>query len=72
MANPRPCSASDPEVDFTIVMTPPNARKEIISALVGAGKHILLEKSIESDGAAPGNVPAPSQVAVPVSSLFVS
>lgn len=38
--------ADDPEVDFAIVLTPPNARLEIIKVLVSAGKHILLEKPV--------------------------
>ncbi|GAA3865431.1 Gfo/Idh/MocA family oxidoreductase [Celeribacter arenosi] len=38
--------AADPEVDFVIIVTPPNARMEIIEPLVAAGKHILLEKPI--------------------------
>ncbi|MFV1878715.1 Gfo/Idh/MocA family protein [Nioella sp.] len=36
--------AADPEVDFAIVLTPPNARADIIRPLAEAGKHILLEK----------------------------
>lgn len=38
--------ASDLDIDFVIVATPPNVRKEIIEPLVKAGKHILLEKPI--------------------------
>lgn len=38
--------ADDPEVDFAIVLTPPNARLEIIKVLATAGKHILLEKPV--------------------------
>ena len=38
--------ADDPEVDFAIVLTPPNARLEIIKVLAAAGKHILLEKPV--------------------------
>lgn len=38
--------AADPEVDFAIVLTPPNARIEIVSILASAGKHILLEKPV--------------------------
>lgn len=38
--------ASDPEIDFAIVATPPNVRCDIIEPLVKAGKHILLEKPI--------------------------
>lgn len=40
---------ADPEVDFAIVLTPPNARANIIGPLAAAGKHILLEKPIGRD-----------------------
>jgi len=36
--------ASDPDVDFAIIATPPNVRAEVVAPLVDAGKHILLEK----------------------------
>ncbi len=36
--------AADPEVDFAILVTPPNVRAELIEPLAQAGKHILLEK----------------------------
>jgi predicted dehydrogenase len=36
--------ASDPDVDFAIVLTPPDARAGIIRPLADAGKHVLLEK----------------------------
>lgn len=39
--------ANDPEIDFVIVTTPPNARTHIVKTLADAGKHILLEKPIE-------------------------
>lgn len=39
-------AAADPEIDFAIVLTPPNAREEIIRPLAEAGKHILLEKPV--------------------------
>lgn len=39
--------ANDPEIDFVIVTTPPNARTQIVKTLADAGKHILLEKPIE-------------------------
>lgn len=39
--------AGDPDIDFVILCTPPNARTEIVDRLVGAGKPILLEKPIE-------------------------
>lgn len=38
--------ASDPDVEFVIVATPPNARLSIIEPLAKAGKHILLEKPV--------------------------
>lgn len=39
--------AADPAIDFVIVATPPDARQDIIAALVRAGKPILAEKPIE-------------------------
>lgn len=39
--------ADDPDVDFVIVTTPPNARREIVERLAAAGKPILMEKPIE-------------------------
>lgn len=41
--------ANDPEIDFVIVTTPPNARTKIVKTLADAGKHVLLEKPIERD-----------------------
>ena len=38
--------ALDPDVEFVIVATPPNARLSIIEPLVKAGKHIMLEKPV--------------------------
>ena len=43
--------AADVTVDFAIILTPPNARAEIIVPLAAAGKHILLEKPVARDGA---------------------
>ena len=42
--------AADPDIDFAIVATPPNARLELIKPLAEAGKHILLEKPVARDG----------------------
>lgn len=39
--------ADDPKIDFVIVATPPNARKEIVHCLADAGKGILVEKPVE-------------------------
>ena len=43
---------ADPEVDFAILTTPPNARIEIVRALAAAGKPILMEKPVERTAAA--------------------
>ncbi|WP_281857719.1 Gfo/Idh/MocA family protein [Litoreibacter halocynthiae] len=40
-------ACADPDLDFAIVATPPNARTEIVAALVQAGKPILMEKPVE-------------------------
>lgn len=48
--------AEDPEIDFVIVATPPNARAEIVQTLAEAGKHILLEKPIERTSAAAADI----------------
>lgn len=37
---------ANPDIGMAIVATPPNVRIELISALVEAGKHILLEKPL--------------------------
>lgn len=38
--------ASDPEIDFVVVATPPDARLEVIAPLIAAGKQILVEKPV--------------------------
>ncbi len=38
---------ADASVDGALVITPPNARMEIVMALAQAGKHVLMEKPIE-------------------------
>jgi UDP-N-acetyl-2-amino-2-deoxyglucuronate dehydrogenase len=38
---------ADPAVETVIVITPPNARLEIVEACTRAGKHLLLEKPLE-------------------------
>ena len=38
---------ADPEVDAILVLTPPNAREEIVAAAARAGKHVLMEKPVE-------------------------
>ncbi|MEP1207726.1 MAG: Gfo/Idh/MocA family oxidoreductase [Rhizobiaceae bacterium] len=44
--------ATDPQVDFAIILTPPNARNEVIAPLAAAGKHILMEKPVERNSTA--------------------
>ncbi|MEH6833093.1 MULTISPECIES: Gfo/Idh/MocA family protein [Falsihalocynthiibacter] len=39
----------DATVDGAIVITPPNARADIVAALAKAGKHVLMEKPVERD-----------------------
>lgn len=39
--------ADDTDIDFAIVITPPNARIDAIHALVEAGKPVLMEKPVE-------------------------
>jgi UDP-N-acetyl-2-amino-2-deoxyglucuronate dehydrogenase len=43
---------ADPEVDALLVLTPPNAREEIVAAAAAAGKHVLMEKPVERTTAA--------------------
>lgn len=44
--------AGDPAVDFVFLATPPNARRDLVSALARAGKPILMEKPVERTRAA--------------------
>ena len=39
--------SDDPEIEFAILTTPPNARREIVETLAKTGKHILMEKPVE-------------------------
>ena len=41
--------AEDPRVDALLLITPPNARQDIVSRFTNAGKHILSEKPLERD-----------------------
>jgi predicted dehydrogenase len=41
--------ADDPQVDFAILLTPPNARADLIAPLLAAKKPILMEKPIARD-----------------------
>nr|MBX2823152.1 Gfo/Idh/MocA family oxidoreductase [Gammaproteobacteria bacterium] len=53
-AEPRPiiyrdvaAIAADPEIDFVLLTTPPDAREELLTTLVQAGKPVLMEKPVE-------------------------
>ncbi|WP_421853346.1 Gfo/Idh/MocA family protein [Oricola sp.] len=39
--------AADPNVDALLLITPPNARRELVSLFANAGKHVLCEKPLE-------------------------
>ncbi len=43
--------AADADIDFAIIVTPPNARLDLIEPLAKAGKPVLLEKPVARDGA---------------------
>lgn len=55
--------ADDPSIDFVIVLTPPNARLNIIKTLTKKGKAILMEKPIERTLQAAENIVEICQVA---------
>ena len=42
----------DPSIDYAVLLTPPNARAELVGSLAAAGKHILMEKPVERTTAA--------------------
>ncbi len=59
--------ADNPEVDFAIVITPPNARRQIVETLAAAGKPILMEKPVErSFEAATGLVELSEELNIPL------
>ena len=37
----------DPSIDYAVLLTPPNARAELVGSLAEAGKHVLMEKPVE-------------------------
>jgi predicted dehydrogenase len=43
---------ADPAVEAVLLLTPPNARVELVERLAAAGKHILMEKPLERTTAA--------------------
>jgi len=63
--------AQDEDVDFVLLATPPDARLEIVRALVARGKPILMEKPIERDlGAARALVERCEHAQVPLGVMF--
>lgn len=48
--------ARDPTVDAVLLITPPNARTELVSLFAGHGKHILSEKPLERTTEAAQNI----------------
>lgn len=42
---------ADPEIGAVIILTPPNARRELVAQAAAAGKHVLLEKPMERNTA---------------------
>jgi predicted dehydrogenase len=46
------------DVDFVLILTPPNAREEYVRAACTSGKHVLLEKPIERNSAAAARIVA--------------
>ena len=54
---------ADPEVDAILVLTPPNAREEIVAAAAAAGKHVLMEKPVERSTEAAERIVAACQAA---------
>ena len=45
-----------PEVDIVLVLTPPNARRDIVARCAAAGKAVLLEKPVERTSAAAADI----------------
>lgn len=54
---------ADPRLDALLVLTPPNAREEIVAAAARAGKHVLLEKPVERTLAAARRIVATADAA---------
>ena len=61
----------DPEIEVALVLTPPDARVELVRRLAAAGKHILTEKPLErTTPAAEGIVDACEQAGVTLGVVF--
>ena len=51
----------DPSIDYAVLLTPPNARLDLVRRLAGAGKHILMEKPVERTTAAAEEIVATAE-----------
>ena len=53
----------DPSIDYVVLLTPPNARMDLVKRIAKAGKHILMEKPIERSTAAAEEIVATAEQA---------
>ena len=51
----------DLSIDYAVLLTPPNARAELVRRLAAAGKHILMEKPVERTTAAAEEIVATAE-----------
>ncbi|ODT66508.1 MAG: oxidoreductase [Pelagibacterium sp. SCN 63-23] len=54
---------ADPEIEAILILTPPNAREEIVAAAAAAGKHVLMEKPVERSTAVAERIVSACQAA---------
>lgn len=54
---------ADPRLDAVLVVTPPNAREDIVATAARAGKHVLMEKPVERTLAAAERIVATADAA---------
>ncbi len=55
--------SADPTVDAVLIITPPNARADIVTLFANAGKHVLSEKPLERTEAAAAQIVAVCEAA---------
>ena len=53
----------DPSIDYAVLLTPPNARRELVRRLAAAGKHVLMEKPVERTTRAAEEIVAAAETA---------
>ena len=53
----------DPSIDYVVLLTPPNARRELARRLAAAGKHVLMEKPVERTTPAAAEIVAMAEAA---------